>query len=280
MESKLDDEEDNDKICKYCLDGKNQIDLISPCDCEGTSKYVHQECLAQWIKIKHASALRISILQNGSTQRTLKCTECHGNYKIEISPVSWNTFFYRLLFDQSNQKLLQKMGLQIAWILFQSTTLSLVSKAFIKSVNQFSTVNIKQTISSSSNSGNFIREILKKWINSNINFMNGIKNNIKLFFYYLIHPILWVKNMVSMVINYIKYWVMSTGNLIMNPWKIIKCFIDYIRKFILFIRITFLFILIVQHTASITFNANKLYQQFKKHKVNLVKLKILGQNEY
>ena len=276
METKSDDEETEEKICRYCLDSKNSIDLISPCDCEGTSKYVHQDCLAKWIKTKHTSSLRINILQHGSIQRILQCTECRGNYKIEISPVSWNTFFYRLLFDYSNQKLLQKMALQIAWILFQSTTLSLVSKAFIKSVNQLHTINIPQT---HQNSGNFIREIIGKWINSNINFVNGIKNNIKLFFYYLIHPILWMQNMVSVVINYIKSMVKSMGHLMMNPWKIVQCFIDYIRRFILFIRVTFLFVLIVQHTASITFNANKLYAQFKKHKLNLVKLKILGQNE-
>ena len=29
------DEDEPERICRYCLDGKNSIDLISPCDCEG-----------------------------------------------------------------------------------------------------------------------------------------------------------------------------------------------------------------------------------------------------
>eukprot|EP01084_Bolivina_argentea_P072244 131207_1 len=151
-------DDDEDKVCRYCLDGNNATNLISPCDCEGTSKYVHQDCLAQWIKTKHASSLRINILQHQSITRTLKCTECRGDYRIRISPVSWKTFFYRLLFDNSNQKLLQKMGLQIAWILFQSTTLSLVSKAFIKSINQFSHI---QNISYNYGSNKMLTQVIK-----------------------------------------------------------------------------------------------------------------------
>ena len=32
--------------CRYCLEGGG--DLISPCACSGTNKYVHRECLDRW----------------------------------------------------------------------------------------------------------------------------------------------------------------------------------------------------------------------------------------
>merc|ERR1712154_749817 len=115
--------------------------------------------------------------------------------------------------------------------------------------------------------------LIKRTMQSIIN----SKKRINLFFYYLVHPLLFIQKVILSFIQSIKYYVKNTLEYVLNPFKIIKAIFDSIRKFVLFIRVTFLFILIVQHTASITFNASKLYQAFKKHKVNLVKLQILGQ---
>lgn len=38
------------KECRYCLSDDQGEKLIDPCNCEGTMKYVHQECLEDWIK--------------------------------------------------------------------------------------------------------------------------------------------------------------------------------------------------------------------------------------
>jgi hypothetical protein len=38
------------KECRYCLSDDSSEKLIDPCKCEGTMKYVHQECLEDWIK--------------------------------------------------------------------------------------------------------------------------------------------------------------------------------------------------------------------------------------
>ena len=289
MDSKTEHDDDSqessepERICRYCLESDKSWELISPgCDCSGTSKYVHEQCLAEWIKTKHAAHLRLDLLQTGAVTRTLSCTECRGDYQIRISPVSWNSFFYRLLFDQSHQKLLQKMGLQIAWILFQSTTLSLVSKAFIKSMHQYRLIHLNNMqIPPNSQRGfnQWIKSVLSQFVNSNISFLKGIRTNIKLFFYYLVHPVVWVQRMVSAVIQKIRNMVMGVMEYILDPFKIIEAMFLYIRRFILFLRITFLFVLIVQHTASITFNANKLYHAFKRHKLNLVRLQILGQRD-
>ncbi len=38
-------------ICKICHCGaENNAELIAPCFCSGSLKYVHQECLQRWIK--------------------------------------------------------------------------------------------------------------------------------------------------------------------------------------------------------------------------------------
>ena len=40
-------------ICRICYTGNEEADspLITPCRCAGSLKYVHQDCLEQWIKV-------------------------------------------------------------------------------------------------------------------------------------------------------------------------------------------------------------------------------------
>jgi E3 ubiquitin-protein ligase DOA10 len=35
--------------CRYCLSNENTENLIIPCNCEGSLRYVHQSCLKEWI---------------------------------------------------------------------------------------------------------------------------------------------------------------------------------------------------------------------------------------
>lgn len=37
-----------DIFCKYCLSYDKQCNLINPCKCSGTNKYVHKVCLDEW----------------------------------------------------------------------------------------------------------------------------------------------------------------------------------------------------------------------------------------
>ena len=41
--------EDEEPICRICLEDGSQKPLISVCGCEGSSKYVHEECIVKWI---------------------------------------------------------------------------------------------------------------------------------------------------------------------------------------------------------------------------------------
>jgi len=57
--------------CRICLVGDNQDDLIAPCRCSGTSKWIHRECLDQW----RATAARSS------------CAVCGFHYNLQgMSP--------------------------------------------------------------------------------------------------------------------------------------------------------------------------------------------------
>ena len=40
--------EDYNYDCRICLETDHQNNLIAPCDCSGTQKYVHIDCLNQW----------------------------------------------------------------------------------------------------------------------------------------------------------------------------------------------------------------------------------------
>lgn len=44
----METEEEDERICRYCFDGEEDGELISPCNCAGGQKYVHLSCLRQW----------------------------------------------------------------------------------------------------------------------------------------------------------------------------------------------------------------------------------------
>jgi len=59
------DSENN--ACRFCLEEEGQ--MISPCYCKGTMKYVHRECLNIW--------------RSQNTNAFNQCTQCHFQYIIE-----------------------------------------------------------------------------------------------------------------------------------------------------------------------------------------------------
>ena len=60
------------KQCRICLDEDENIeDLIVPCQCDGTQKYVHRKCLERWRQ------------ENKDNINYTRCQECLTDYKIE-----------------------------------------------------------------------------------------------------------------------------------------------------------------------------------------------------
>lgn len=40
--------DDDEKVCRICADDEEQSELIAPCRCSGSVKYVHRSCLDKW----------------------------------------------------------------------------------------------------------------------------------------------------------------------------------------------------------------------------------------
>ena len=60
----------NDELpmCRICFENDNQEEMIHPCLCNGTSKYVHRNCLNEW------RSLSTNPIAN------THCCECHFAY--------------------------------------------------------------------------------------------------------------------------------------------------------------------------------------------------------
>jgi len=60
----------NNYTCRICLDEDcNRIDVIAPCNCSGSSKWVHRTCLDKWRTTREDKAFS-------------KCTECLYQYRL------------------------------------------------------------------------------------------------------------------------------------------------------------------------------------------------------
>ena len=44
----MEDEDQDERMCRYCFGGEEDGELISPCDCKGGQKFVHLNCLRRW----------------------------------------------------------------------------------------------------------------------------------------------------------------------------------------------------------------------------------------
>lgn len=70
--------------CRICLSDSQSLanPLISPCNCAGTMKFIHIECLQEWLKN------RLNLKQSGSAMsyfwRTLDCELCKADFPTSI----------------------------------------------------------------------------------------------------------------------------------------------------------------------------------------------------
>lgn len=51
-------------LCRFCLDSNNgkRNPLIEPCDCRGSVRFVHEQCLSRWRRINPARNAKICML--------------------------------------------------------------------------------------------------------------------------------------------------------------------------------------------------------------------------
>lgn len=55
LASRFDDDEEEEDVCRICRNpGEADNPLRYPCACSGSIKYVHQDCLLQWLNHSNA----------------------------------------------------------------------------------------------------------------------------------------------------------------------------------------------------------------------------------
>lgn len=74
IEYKETDIHSEELTCRICLENAKGSELIYPCKCSGTQKYVHENCLRIWITTSKDSRATIN-----------KCEICETKYQIELS---------------------------------------------------------------------------------------------------------------------------------------------------------------------------------------------------
>jgi len=108
--------------CRICLEDEENMDLlISPCRCNGTSKYVHITCLRTWR------------YQSISAPAFYKCMECNEDYIILNNDEIENEIIFDI-FNTSDKLLYFELGVSFFLNIFIYT--------FDVFVNDYSLVNI------------------------------------------------------------------------------------------------------------------------------------------
>ena len=68
--------------CRFCLEDADEDQLIAPCNCDGSHKFVHQECLAEWRRGRFPGARR-------------RCNVCNAKWTTKPPPRAEREFFAR-----------------------------------------------------------------------------------------------------------------------------------------------------------------------------------------
>lgn len=110
------------KECRYCYSSGESQSLIVPCKCEGTMKYVHSECLAEWIKNRRSNNALSEYLVSPRVYQA-RCEIC----KFEMRYIKQ----YKLSHIQSLLKMLKSLfssTRNITFLILHSVVICLVYK--------------------------------------------------------------------------------------------------------------------------------------------------------
>ncbi|KAK2728018.1 E3 ubiquitin-protein ligase MARCHF5-like isoform X2 [Artemia franciscana] len=81
------------RSCRFCLESSDDDEcpdvFVSPCNCKGSAKWVHQSCIMYWIDEK----------QEGNPDRVVRCSVCLTEY-IVVSDYPWYLKVPRRIFGK------------------------------------------------------------------------------------------------------------------------------------------------------------------------------------
>ncbi|OMJ83340.1 hypothetical protein SteCoe_15739 [Stentor coeruleus] len=73
--------------CRFCLDDDKLSNLISPCNCAGSQKYIHEYCLNKWQETMITNNFLNPEIYSAS--QIVCCKVCKANYKKENYHKLW-----------------------------------------------------------------------------------------------------------------------------------------------------------------------------------------------
>eukprot|EP00747_Dinoflagellata_sp_TGD_P221190 gnl/TRDRNA2_/TRDRNA2_93061_c0_seq1.p1 gnl/TRDRNA2_/TRDRNA2_93061_c0~~gnl/TRDRNA2_/TRDRNA2_93061_c0_seq1.p1 ORF type:complete len:592 (+),score=112.62 gnl/TRDRNA2_/TRDRNA2_93061_c0_seq1:131-1777(+) len=78
--AKGEEDDEEERLCRYCFEGTEGGELISPCNCGGSQKYVHLQCLRRWQRMVLVSQpTHPSFYERDARHHT--CNVCKADFK-------------------------------------------------------------------------------------------------------------------------------------------------------------------------------------------------------
>ena len=74
MQSTEETPPEDEVICRICHETSPSHHMLSPCACSGTIRYVHNECLLEWLRHAHGSSL----------SNALECRVCRQPFSVTV----------------------------------------------------------------------------------------------------------------------------------------------------------------------------------------------------
>ncbi|KAM8945787.1 putative E3 ubiquitin-protein ligase MARCHF10 [Pelodytes ibericus] len=107
------DSEEEEDICRICLRGGDSAGnhLIVPCQCTGSLKYVHQECIKKWLLAKITSGADLDAVRT--------CEMCRQSVQSEIDGFDLNEHYRKHLETQGQRTLNPNLYLVLLLHLYQ-----------------------------------------------------------------------------------------------------------------------------------------------------------------
>ena len=104
--------------CRVCLVSCGEDQLLSPCHCRGSVKFIHQDCLDQWLRQKYKHQFQW-LLKNFRGRATgFRCELCQFEYVGSVKLLGPRAILLRVLQSQASLSILLNL-LVMAYLTFK-----------------------------------------------------------------------------------------------------------------------------------------------------------------
>lgn len=82
--------------CRICLNSSDSEDLIAPCRCAGSIRFVHEDCLMNWLREKYQRTFKHLISKSKAGKTGLKCELCKSEFHGKLKYLGFRTIIKRI----------------------------------------------------------------------------------------------------------------------------------------------------------------------------------------